>query len=772
MKACGKKRGYFALSLLAAAINHAVYAADEPVELPAVKVTPAPDSAGRAPSVVEKYKLPQTTETTTAQKIADTVNIVDTEDAVKYMPSLFIRKRNYGDTQPVMATRTWGVGSSARSLVYADDVLLTALLANNNSIGAPRWGMVAPEEIQQIDVMYGPFAAAYPGNSMGAVMQITTRMPEKFEGSVSQTLAYQDYKQYKTDDTYRTSQTAATFGNRSGNVAWWLSANHQDSYSQPIAFVTQTQAAAEPAAPANTTGRIREVNKIGLFADVLGASILLHTKMDNAKVKLAWDVTPTLNAAYTLGYWQNHADASVQTYLTSTAPATLGQPTYGGQSGFATGTYGLVQEHTMQSLALKSNTRGAWDWEAVLTDYDMGKDVQNAATAVAAGTLTTLSPVGKTTVMDGTGWQSIDLKGIWRPNDVHEASFGLHDDQYKLNSTAYNTSNWTVANSYTGVNTQSLGKTRTDAMWVQDVFRFAKDFKATLGGRYEEWRAFDGYNFSSGKAPISQQSMDSNKFSPKASISWAASNDWIVTNSFGKAYRFPTVSELYQTVVSGATLANPNPNLKPEKVLSDELVFERAIPEGKLRVSLFQEDVSDAIISQTNSVAGTPTTYIVNVDKIRNRGIELAMQKNDVFTRGLELSGSVTYVDSEILADSTWVSPAAPAPQGTTAVGKKAPNVPDWRATVVATYRPNEKSAYTVAGRYSGRQYSTLDNTDVASNVYGSFDSFFVVDVRAHYQFDKHWDGSLGIDNLNNYKYTLYHPFPQRTVVGNLKYKF
>lgn len=770
MKTCSKKAGCFALRFLTIAISQVVFAADEPFELPVVKVIPAPISAGRAPSVVEKYKLPQTTETTTAEKIADTVNIVDTEDAVKYMPSIFIRKRNYGDTQPVMATRTWGVGSSARSLVYADDVLLTALLANNNSIGAPRWGMVAPEEIQQIDVMYGPFSAAYPGNSMGAVMQITTRMPDKFEGTVSQTLAYQSYKQYKTEDTYRTSQTAATFGNRSGNLAWWMSANHQDSYSQPIAFVTQAQSAVEPVAPANTTGRITEVNKLGLFSDVLGASILLHTKMDNAKIKVAYDITPILRAAYTLGYWQNNADASVQTYLTSTAALTLGQPTYGGQSGFATGTYRLEQAHTMQSLALKSDTRGVWDWEAVLSDYDMGKDVQNAAQT--AGALTALNAAGKTTLMDGTGWSSVDLKGIWRPNDVHEASFGLHEDRYKLNNTAYNISDWTVANSYTSLNTQSLGRTQTDAIWGQDVFHFAKDFKATLGGRYEEWKAFDGYNFSAGKTPISQQSLASTEFSPKASISWATSADWLVTNSFGQAYRFPTVSELYQAVTSGPALANPNPNLKPEKVLSDELVFERAIQEGKLRVSLFQEDVSNAIISQTNSLNGTPTTYIVNVDKVRNRGIEVAMQKNNMFTSGLELSGSVTYVDSKILADSTWVSPAAPAPQGTTAVGKRAPNVPDWRATLVATYRPNEKLAYTVAGRYSGKQYSTLDNTDVASNVYGSFDSFLVVDVRAHYQIDKHWDGSLGIDNLGNYKYTLFHPFPQRTVVGNVKYKF
>ena len=38
------------------------------------------------------------------------------------------------------------------------------------------------------------------------------------------------------------------------------------------------------------------------------------------------------------------------------------------------------------------------------------------------------------------------------------------------------------------------------------------------------------------------------------------------------------------------------------------------------------------------------------------------------------------------------------------------------------------------------------------------------------YKFDKNWTGAVGIDNLNNHNYFLFHPFPQRTLVGNLRY--
>src|SRR4051812_23058373 len=142
-----------------------------------------PVTVSETPSVAERNKLPLQTESVTAPEIADKVNVMNTEDSIKYLPSILVRKRHPGDTQAPVTTRTSGVGASARSLIYADGVLLSALIGNNNSIASPRWGLVAPEEIERVDVMYGPFAAAYPGNSIGAVVEIATRMPRAFEAS-------------------------------------------------------------------------------------------------------------------------------------------------------------------------------------------------------------------------------------------------------------------------------------------------------------------------------------------------------------------------------------------------------------------------------------------------------------------------------------------------------------------------------------------------------------------------------------------------------------
>jgi iron complex outermembrane receptor protein len=98
--------------------------------------------------------------------------------------------------------------------------------------------------------------------------------------------------------------------------------------------------------------------------------------------------------------------------------------------------------------------------------------------------------------------------------------------------------------------------------------------------------------------------------------------------------------------------------------------------------------------------------------------------------------------------------------------------VPDWRAKLGLTYRPNDSWAFTVAGRYSGKQYSTLDNTDIVQHVYGAFDDFIVVDMKLHYNATKNLALDFGIDNLFNYQYFLFHPFPGRTYVVAGKYTF
>ncbi|MHA3117504.1 TonB-dependent receptor domain-containing protein, partial [Acinetobacter sp. ANC 4635] len=113
-----------------------------------------------------------------------------------------------------------------------------------------------------------------------------------------------------------------------------------------------------------------------------------------------------------------------------------------------------------------------------------------------------------------------------------------------------------------------------------------------------------------------------------------------------------------------------------------------------------------------------------------------------------------------------------PTITGATSVGKHTPYVPAWRATLVGTYHISPEWSFTTAGRYIGRQYATVDNTDTFPKTYQGFQPFFVMDVRTNYQLNHNWSAAAGVDNLNNSKYFLYHPFPERTFYAELKYTY
>jgi iron complex outermembrane recepter protein len=728
---------------------------DSTAKLGAVNVTARSTSETRV-APLQLLTLPVTA-SITAQKAKETVNLVDPEDAVKYLPSIYIRKRNYGDTQATIGTRVWGVSSSARSLVYADGVPLSALIANNNTIGGPRWGLVSPEEISRIDMMYGPYSAAYPGNSMGAVMEITTRQPRALEGSVQQTEALQHHDLYGTDRTFATALTNATVGDRFGSFSFWASGSYENSQSQPLLYVTNSSN------PHGVTGGYASANKLGAPINVIGASGLLHTGMTNGKIRLAYDITPVLRAAYTIGLWHNDGKAGVDTYL-----ADSGQPTFGGQSAFASGFYDLDETHTSQSFSLRTDTKSDWDFEAVGTLYRYDKDRQRTPAAVSGGA--SFGTAGKVAVMDGTGWATLDLKGAWHrggPGARHTVTFGVHGDRYALANPTFNTPDWHNG-PLTTVATEGDGKTRTYALWAQEQWLMSPTVNLTLGGRYEDWRGYDGFNVN-GSTSIVQPTVTSSKFSPKAVLAWNATPDWTITASVAKAYRFATPAELYQLVSTGATYTAPDPNLKPDDDLAAELRVGRSFNRGTVQLSLFQDDVHDAIISQfLPLVPSSPTLYsfLSNVDHVRARGVEVTGSSAGLF-RGLDLSGSVTYLDARTLALSGRASASAPAGA---AVGKFLPNIPKWRATFLGTYHPDTRLAFSLAGRYSGRMFTTLDNVDVNPDTYQGFSEWFVMDARANYRIDRHWGASVGVDNFLDRKYFLFHPFPQRTVVAGVKY--
>jgi iron complex outermembrane receptor protein len=155
---------------------------------------------------------------------------------------------------------------------------------------------------------------------------------------------------------------------------------------------------------------------------------------------------------------------------------------------------------------------------------------------------------------------------------------------------------------------------------------------------------------------------------------------------------------------------------------------------------------------------------VQNIKRMQSTGVETAFYGNDVFKRGLDLSGSVTYVDSRIKENDGQVLVAGDT------IDKVQPRVPKWRANALANYHWDDKLSTSVGARYSSPQFGSLNNADTNGFAYTGVSQFFVMDVRARYKVDRHWTVAAGIDNVNNYQYWNYHLYPMRTFFAEVRY--
>lgn len=765
---------------------------------PGLHAQPAPPASAEAPDNVPvkalgmvtitgsqptslPTQIPATMEGITREQIERTVNATDSEDALKYLPSLLVRKRYIGDyNHAILSSRASGTGNSARSAVYGDGILLSNYLGNG--VGGlsfpPRWSMVTPEEIERVDVMYGPFSAAYPGNSVGAVVVFTTGMPKGFEAHAKTGYSSQPFELYNTDATYRAWETSASVGNRSGDFAWLLNFNHSDSHGQPLTFAQRLVSAGTAGGTGTpVTGAVLDANNANQPWYILGTGTEYHTKQDHFKAKLSYDITPTIRANYVLGVWQNTSEGRPVSYLRDAAgqavysgPVSINGLTYAGLTG---GDFAATNEdltHVMHGVSVKSNTKGEWDWEIDASLYDYQKDQKRQNNA--ANTLPNALSGGAGTLSDGngTGWNNLAVKGTWRPGGVqgeHVVDFGLQQDSYRLQYLTSNVpGNW--LNDAAGALASGVGgKTRLRSAYAQDAWAFAPSWKTVMGLRAERWQAYAGQTTFSASIPtLPYAPRTENHLSPKAALSYQAATDLVLKASTGRAVRMPTVGELYGATSTTNSQYINDPNLKPERSWTTELSGEKDFDRGMLRLTFFTEDTHDSLYSQTtfDPAANKNISRVQNVARIQTHGLEVAFNATDVLKRGLDFNGSVTYADSVIKENEGFV-----ATPGDT-IGKRQPNIPKWRATALASYRFDNQWTASLGARYSGPQYRTLNNADVNGYSYQGVSKYFTTDVRVRYQIDRQWSVAFGIDNLNNYKYWNFHPYPQRSYSAELKF--
>jgi iron complex outermembrane receptor protein len=717
-------------------------------------------SATRRDSRVDP-DMPAAVETVTAAQLKQ-LNIVNTEDALKYLPAFGIRKRFVGDENATFSVRGTSNQQSARGLVYLDGLLLSNLLGNSWS-NPPRWSMAFPENLARVEVIYGAYSALYPGNSIGATVLMTTRMPDKLEVTGEVQAFTQHVDTYGSDRNYGGSRQSATLGDRSGKFAFLIGVSHLQSNGQPLVYGVQN-VSSTPGTLNPVTGALRDTGATGLPRQVIGINSEGQeaTSQDEAHLRLTYDFTPELTGGVTAGYWKQDLSHRTDTYLRDAS----GQPVWSGPVSIDGRQYTIPASYfapsTRQSrnylygISLGTHRDTGWNVEGNASYFDMDKNRDRVANAVSE------NGSGLLTAGDGSRWRTLDLRASHTPDDMgpntHTVSFGYHYDGYSLANATYALDAW--RNGDAGTETASNGgSTQTQAVYLQDAWQLDERWRLTVGARYEQWRAFGGSR-GTGTATVDYAQRKESHTSPKASLSWAASDSVMLRLSGARAYRFPTVNELFQGTFNGIALVNNDPNLKPENDLSRELSAEWYRDNGVARFTVYRSDTRNALFSQTDTTVFPNVTNVQNVGLVRTRGAEASYDARGVLWPTLDLTANAAYTQATTVRNAR--NPASE--------GKQFYRIPRWRANLVATWHASERFAFTLAGRYSGRQYNTLDHSDINPDTFGGASDFLTFDAKVNFVASEHVDLGLGVDNLTNRRYYVYYPYPSRTYLFEAKF--
>jgi outer membrane receptor protein involved in Fe transport len=296
-----------------------------------------------------------------------------------------------------------------------------------------------------------------------------------------------------------------------------------------------------------------------------------------------------------------------------------------------------------------------------------------------------------------------------------------------------------IANSVSG------GRQRTMGVFAQDIFRIGSHWTLIAAARFDHWGNFHGVSFrtpltSSGVA-VSKIFPDrsDNAFSPRVSLMRSLNRNLTATASVYRAFRAPTLNELYRSFRVGNILTQNNAALKAETLTGGEAGMTANVWQGKLNVrgTFFWSQTSDPVGNVTLSV--TPaliTRQRQNLGETRSRGAEL-----DAVARlnsRWQLSAGYALTDSSVLS----------FPPDATLEGLRVPQVPRHQFTSELRYWDPSRLMLTLQGRFIGQQFDDDQNLLPLGN-------FGTMNLLLAREFVRGVQGFLAFENLLNTRYAV-----------------
>lgn len=327
-----------------------------------------------------------------------------------------------------------------------------------------------------------------------------------------------------------------------------------------------------------------------------------------------------------------------------------------------------------------------------------------------------------------------DLNKRWALGN-HNLLAGTSYGRDKFDETIYSIKDWKSWSNSGSVTQKAGGKDKYWSLYAQDKWNFAPKWTAYIGGRYDHYEDYDGYDtLLSGDNDKGSHSY--HKFSPKLSLDYAVNPDTNVYLSYGKSFNTPILYQLFR-YSTRMGLIYPNSGLTPETTDTWELGLKKKIAnKTDIHADVFYAKTEDYIrLMSYEGGQGKGKRYENNGDeKTHGFEVSLTQRHSDIWT---------SYINY------TW--------QTAKNNGYKDYDVPRHLLHLGTTYN---KAPWTINldGMFISNRY--LDITpgdtkkyDYHSGHFRSRDAYFLMNLSTNYQFNKNFGLQLGVNNLFDRKY-------------------
>ena len=289
------------------------------------------------------------------------------------------------------------------------------------------------------------------------------------------------------------------------------------------------------------------------------------------------------------------------------------------------------------------------------------------------------------------------------------------------------------------------GRERTIGVFGQDMIRITPRWFATVGARFDRWRNYDALSTSrplASPGPVAVTKFadrTETAFSPRLSLLHKLTENVSIFASGYRAFRAPTLNELYRSFRVGNVLTLSNEQLRAERLTGGEAGTSFNALAGKLtaRGAFFWSEITRPIANVTLAV--TPaliTRQRQNLGRTRSRGVEIEADAR--ITGTVTLSGGYQFADATVLR----------FPANASLEGLLIPQTPRHQLTFQARYSNPSRITLAIQGRAAGAQFDDDQNLL-------RLDRFFTLDLFASRALHRNVEVFAAFENLFDQRYAI-----------------